>query len=115
MPWTIQIIAQTADAFNVDISRALYEAVLRAFISDPVLEQAQKALASGDKAALLSVAHEARGSSGNAGINRLYKAASDLVALLRRESYTGAELADSFRQFEREYQRAYSGIELALR
>ena len=92
----------------------LYEAVLTAFASEDVLERAQAAYDADDREGLLRVVHEAKGSGGNAGLDRLYAEASALVSLLRGPSYTDDELAEVYQRFTAAYLSARKGIRAAL-
>ena len=89
---------------------ALYETVLTAFMNDDVVRLARDAYMRGDRAALLSKVHEAKGASGNADLTDVYEAACALVTLLRGGAYTDAELEAGYLRFEAAYLRAQKGI-----
>ena len=92
----------------------LYAAVLTAFVSEDVLERAQKAYRADDRQLLLRTVHEAKGSSGNAGLDFVYAEASALVALLRSTGYTDEELKETYDHFTAAYMKARSAIKAAL-
>ena len=92
----------------------LYEMVLAAFVRADVAERARAAYETNDRDTLLAVVHEAKGSSGNAGLTGVYAEASVLVALLRSGSYTEDALSEGFRLFETTYLKARNGIKAAL-
>ena len=93
---------------------ALYSAVLEAFAGDDVVKRARKAYDSQDEKALAFAVHEAKGSSGNAGMNAAYQLASALVSLLRCGSYTKDELTEGYREFETAYLSAQAAAREAL-
>lgn len=92
----------------------LYEAVLTAFAGEDILERAAAAYSAGDNEKLLMVVHEAKGSGGNAGLDRVYAEASALVALLRCGSFTEDELTEDYERFADAYTVARDGIRAAL-
>lgn len=92
--------------YNAELKRfmndpALYEMVLAAFARANIAERARAAYDANDREMLFQVAHEAKGSSGNTGLNDLYAKANDLVKLLRSQDFTDDELAENFSLFER--------------
>ena len=92
----------------------LYEAVLSAFSGEDMAERAQAAFDAGDRQGLMRVAHEAKGSGGNAGLDRVYAEANALVKLLRSEGYTDDELTEDYRRFNEAYIAARDAIRAAL-
>lgn len=92
----------------------LYEAVLEAFLDEDILERATAAYEAKDNAQLLRVVHEAKGSGGNAGLDKLYAEASALVKLLRSPSFTGDALDIDYERFVKAYTVARDGIRAAL-
>lgn len=93
---------------------ALYEMVLAAFARADTPQRARAAYDANDRETLLSVVHEAKGSSGNAGLELLYTEASALVKLLRSQGYTDDELAQGFLRFEKCYLSMQEAIKAAL-
>lgn len=93
---------------------ALYLAVLAAFADDDVVKRARSAYDKQDKKALLSAVHEAKGSSGNAGMNAVYQTAVSLMSLLRSEDYDEAALCEHYRAFETAYLCAQAAVREAL-
>lgn len=79
----------------------LYEKVLAAFTRANITQRARAAYDANDRETLLKVAHEAKGSSGNAGLSNLYTKANELVQLLRSGNVTDDELTESYLRFER--------------
>lgn len=94
--------------------KELYEEVLGAFLSETSLEEARTAFEGGDETRLLAVAHEVKGSSGNADMAILYEASCSLVALLRDESSGDGDLRAAFTRFEAAYLLAREGVREAL-
>ena len=92
-----------------------YEMVLRAFVRADIAERSRAAFDADDREALLSAAHEAKGSGGNAGLKRIYAQASALVKLLRSGDYTEEELTESFLQFEKAYLSTQTAIKASLK
>lgn len=64
-------------------NEALYVACLRAFLSDPTLNQLDSAIEHQAWDAAFTAAHALKGLTGNMGFVPLYYAASDLVILIR--------------------------------
>lgn len=93
----------------------LFSAVLSAFANDSVFERARAAYRNGDMAELRETAHEAKGSSGSANITGVYNPASELVLLLRRDSFTQAEVDEAFKRFDDAYTAAQIAILAALK
>ena len=93
---------------------ALYHAVLEAFADDDVVKRARRAYDKQDKKALLSAVHEAKGSSGNSGMNTVYRISAELVSLLRRESCDEDELTEGYRKFETAYLCTQAAVREAL-
>lgn len=81
----------------------LYEMVLAAFVRADIAGRAKAAYDANDRDALLKAVHEAKGSSGNAGLISLYAEADSLVQLLRSKEYSDDELADAYKRFEETY------------
>lgn len=94
--------------------KAMYQAVLGAFLRDDVIARVREAYASGDRERLKAAVHEAKGSSGNGGFTAVYDQASALMTLLRGESYTDDELTAAYQRFVDTYMRAWNGIKAAL-
>lgn len=57
----------------------LYEMVLAAFARADIAKRARAAYDANDRERLFQVVHEAKGSSGSAGLSALYAEASDFV------------------------------------
>ncbi len=93
---------------------ALYHAVLEAFAADDIVKRARSAYDKRDKKALLFVTHEAKGSSGNAGMNEAYRITADLVSLLRSEDYSEDALMEGYQKFETAYLSAQAAVREAL-
>lgn len=105
--------------FNAGLTRfmgdsELYERVLAAFLRADTSRRARAAYDANDRETLLSVVHEVKGSSGNAGLDLLYTEASSLVKLLRSNDYTDDELTENFRRFEQNYLSAQTAIKAAI-
>lgn len=92
----------------------LYEAVLNAFLSDNISERAQDAYENRDYETLYSVIHGVKGSSGNAGLTKLYIETSNFAALLHSKNFTEDEVIEHYNRFERAYTKTYDGIKSAL-
>jgi len=93
---------------------ALYHAVLEAFAGDDVVKRARSAYDKQDKEALFLAVHEAKGASGNAGMDGVYQITAELVSLLRSEGYTEDELSEGYRKFETAYLAAQAAAREAL-
>lgn len=94
---------------------ALYQTILTMFFQDDCLARAETAYAQGDNDALLTVAHEVKGSSGNADMTRLYHASCDLVDLLRKNpTATTKDITPTYESFRRAYLATLEGIRKAL-
>lgn len=105
--------------YNAGLARfmgdpSFYELVLDAFARADIPQRARAAYDSNDRETLLSVVHEAKGSSGNAGLNLLYAEARALVKLLRSQDYTDAELSESYLRFESTYLSTQSAIKASI-
>lgn len=92
----------------------LYEMVLASFARSDMARRARAAYDANDRDALLKVVHEAKGSSGNAGLDRLYAEASELVKLLRSHDYAEAEYTERYLGFEALYGAVRAAIEAAI-
>lgn len=92
----------------------LYEMVLAAFVRDDVAKRARAAYDANDLDSLLKAVHNAKGSSGNAGLNNVYVEANALVKLLRSQDYTDDELTESFLSFEKTYLFVQTAIKAAI-
>ncbi len=92
----------------------LYERVLRAFIEDDVVDRARRAYDMGDKAALLSAVHEAKGTSGNTNLDEVYRLGASVVDLLRNGAYSEEALDEKYISFERAYREAQGIVRSAL-
>ena len=92
----------------------LYEMVLAAFTRADIPQRAKAAYDANDRNTLLEVVHEAKGSSGNAGLNNVYTEASALVKLLRSHDYSDNELAASYLRFEKGYLSIQAAIKASV-
>ena len=79
----------------------LYEAVLSAFAADDIVERARAAFDGRNTDMLLRVIHEAKGASGNAGMDAVYTLSAETVAMLRKADFTEEALAESYLRFEK--------------
>ena len=93
---------------------ALYTEVLTAFAQDDVARRAKTAFDNDDKKALLGAVHEAKSSSGSAGLKNVYPLACEVVDMLRHGGYTDEQLRDSFAHFEIAYREAQLAVKEAL-
>ena len=87
---------------------ALYEKFLFKFPADENFAKITPALQAGDWEGALTAAHTLKGVSGNLGMDRLYRACAETVALLRAEDYDGANASGE------ELEAAYGAILAAL-
>ena len=92
----------------------LYEMVLAAFARTNIPERARAAYDANDRETLLRVVHEAKGSSGNAGLNNIYAEASTLVKLLRSGDYADDDITESYLRFEKIYLSVQAAIKAAI-
>ena len=72
---------------------AMYQKFLLKFPQDENYGKIAPALSRGDWDAALTAAHTLKGVSGNLGMNRLFRACSNVVTLLRTADYAGAAQA----------------------
>lgn len=92
----------------------LYEAVLSAFVESDAYDKSIKAYKDNNIENLMYVVHEVKGSSGNAGLYKLYVESCMLMNLLRSPSYTEDEYIDCYNKYIVEYEKVYKGIKKAL-
>lgn len=92
----------------------LYEVVLKAFLKETILEQAQAAYENDDFSTLYRCVHEIKGSSGNMDMTKLYGASSQMVSLLRSNTRAVQELEICFKKLKDAYEMAYEGIQEAM-
>lgn len=92
----------------------LYAAVLTAFIGEDIPQRAQVAYEADNRQLLLRVVHEAKDSSGNAGLDFVYAEACALVSLLRSNGYTDDALKEAYERFLAAYRKAQTAIAAAL-
>ena len=84
------------------------------FCTDDVARRAEAAFDSNDKKTLLGAVHEAKSSSGSAGLKNVYPLACEVVDMLRHGGYTDEQLRDSFAHFEIAYREAQLAVKEAL-
>ena len=92
----------------------LYEMVLAAFARADIAQRARAAYDANDRETLLKVVHEAKGSGGNAGLDKVYVEASALVKMLRSHDYTDDELTQGFERFESAYMTICDAVKASL-
>ncbi len=92
----------------------IYEKVLGDFLDDTALELALAAYDAGDMQGLFECAHEIKGVSGNMDMTRLYRAACDLVELLREGAVSDDARKAAFLSFQAAYLDAKRAIRKAM-
>ncbi|MDD3242595.1 MAG: hypothetical protein PHD32_02585 [Eubacteriales bacterium] len=109
-------IDYTAGLKRFSGDRELYETILAAFLYDACLDKVRSAYERGDYQAMVAGVHEMKGASGNVDMNRLYKAACDLLDKLRGSGSTvGSEVGQCYEAFSSAYLAAQEAIRQALK
>lgn len=91
-----------------------YAMLLSMFLEDDSFYRGKAAFDSGDDDSLMKCFHELKGVSGNAAAKELYSAVYPLVELLRGPNWTREQIAPLVAAVERAYDRARTGVLLAL-
>lgn len=92
----------------------LYEDVLRKFLEDGTMKQAEEAFAANDHKTLFLCVHTLKGVCGNLSMDGLYKTSIALTELLRNDSGTQAEISAGFARLCEEYAKVTDGIRSAM-
>lgn len=92
----------------------LYEEMLIAFLADECAANAESALKKQDYKALFEQVHALKGVAGNLDMTELYRAASELTNVLRKEELPGSDaIAAMCETMLAAYRRVMAGIQAA--